>query len=47
MTSALRDFTQGPGVSPAQVEQTLQRRSGMPVNIGHSGAGKFVAGRLV
>ena len=26
MTSALRDFTQGPGVSPAQVEQTLQRR---------------------
>ncbi|MDU7049898.1 MAG: L,D-transpeptidase, partial [Klebsiella variicola] len=23
----------GPGVSPSQAEQTLQRRSGMPVNI--------------
>ena len=33
MTSALREFTQGPGVSPSQAEQTLQRRSGMPVNI--------------
>ena len=38
MTSALRDFTQGPGVSPAQVEQTLQRRSGMPVNISATAA---------
>ncbi|CDL24006.1 L,D-transpeptidase ErfK [Klebsiella pneumoniae IS53] len=47
MTSALRDFTQGPGVSPAQVEQTLQRRSGMPVNISATAAqGSFVAGRF-
>ncbi|MBE8798609.1 L,D-transpeptidase family protein, partial [Klebsiella pneumoniae] len=38
MTSALREFTQGPGVSPAQVEQTLQRRSGMPVNISATAA---------
>ncbi|MCJ8606232.1 L,D-transpeptidase, partial [Klebsiella pneumoniae] len=38
MTSALREFTQGPGVSPSQAEQTLQRRSGMPVNISATAA---------
>lgn len=37
MTSALRDFTQA-GSEPCPVEQTLQRRSGMPVNISATAA---------
>jgi L,D-transpeptidase ErfK/SrfK len=37
MTSALREFTQGREWS-CQVEQTLQRRSGMPVNISATAA---------
>jgi hypothetical protein len=44
MTSALRGYS-GPGVSSSQAEQTLQRRSGMPVNISATAAQEVCGGK--